>query len=115
MLKTFRYNLTHGYARARWLIPDWAQHPEYKCFKIIRAFFKVANEDYEAYYDDIFDLCTDKQEDTYVERFYVNWVSLGTDSGKHKGKVFVQDDQYRVGIWSEVSDVLLAHKNEFLA
>lgn len=105
----------NNFAKARKLIPKWAQNPTQNNYKIIKAYFTVLDERGIVSFKDLVKLCTDKYNypQMYVADFRGNFEKLKTDVGNSSGKVFNITYDI-VEIWDEVVDVLLEFKRYFV-
>lgn len=96
----------------------WAQKPDGKAYRLIRAFLIAADGRDWASAGTMRQLCGDKDghPELYIELFD-HWLSdLKTETGNASGKVFEQEDgSDRVTIWAPIRATFDRYKDQFLA
>ena len=104
------------YGKAINQIENWAKRPSQVCYKIIRAYLQMANEQKYVRYDDLVARFSNDKEypDIFIENFKENFEQLNVDSEKSHGKIFSQDENGNISIWDFVRDEILKHRDAFL-
>lgn len=104
------------YGKAINKISNWAVKPSQVCYKIIRAYLQLSNEQKYVRYDDLSTRCSNETEypDVYVTNFDVNFAQLKIDSEKSYGKVFSVDEKGIITVWDFVRDEISKYRENFL-
>lgn len=105
-----------NFAKAKTRIPKWAKHPEQCNHRIIRAYFKILERDRFVTVDKMREMCNDKNEQAIFigwQKFQNNYNQMKTDAGNSHGKVFMEDSEGVVTIWSEIKETLMQYKEYF--
>lgn len=101
------------YGKALYKIPKWAKKPSQAIYKIIRAYFQLA-EAGSVYYSDLAEYCGDKtREDVYMPSFATNFAQMKFDGEKSYGKVFEVGKDGLVTIWDYVETQIYNFKESF--
>lgn len=101
----------HGKALHK--IPKWAKKPSQAIYKIIRAYFQLA-EAGPVYYSELAEYCSDKsKEDIYMSSFATNFAQMKFDGEKSYGKVFEVGKDGQVTIWNYVKTQIYNFKDSF--
>lgn len=103
------------YGKALHKIPKWSKKPKQAIYKIIRAYFQLA-EDGDVAYTDLEERCNDpvSHPDVYVSTFRTIFSQMKLDSEKSYGKVFEESKDKMITVWSYVEAQLLKYKKEFM-
>lgn len=105
----------NDYGKAIRKIPKWANSPQQKNHKILRAFFQIEDDLGTVPYYVLEKRCNDKDghPDIYVPTFKSNFDQMKIDNPKSHGKVFeVVSD--KVVLWDYTKGTLLEYKDNFL-
>lgn len=103
------------YGKALHKIPKWAKKPKQAIYKVIRAYFQLA-ENGDVIYSELVKRCSDpvNHSDVYMRSFSTNFAQMKFDGEKSYGKVFEVNKDGIVVIWDYVEAQLLKYKNEFV-
>ena len=104
-----------NYGKAIRKIPIWAKKTEQYNHRIIRAYFQLAAEGVVTTYA-LARRCGNAEQhpDVYVPTFASNFAQMKFDGEKSHGKVFEVGRDDVVRLWSEVEEVLMKYKDDFV-
>ena len=98
-------------------IPKWANKPHQINHKILRAYLQLLQETPYVTRFALAHRCSDSSNhaDVYVPTFESNYAQMKFDGSNSHGKVFEEDANGNIVLWSYVHDMVMAFADQFLA